>query len=134
MRVFIWFSGKWKLPEIWGNILSEDFICEFLYYTSKYVCTGNFSGKILPQISGNFHFPENQMNTLNEIKPIGFFDGLFAHLSIKVPAHLPLVQTISVCLHFFMEQNSLPEKGEIIGTGRPYINLNCAGRFSTEIV
>ena len=33
-----------------------------------------------------------------------------------------------------MKQNSLPEKVEIIRTGRTFINLNFAGRFSTEIV
>ena len=49
----------------------------------------------------------------------------------KKPA---IVQTISVCLHFCMKQNSLPEKGDIIGTGRTYINLNFAGRFPAEIV
>ena len=39
--------------------------------TSKYVCAGKFSGKILPKISGNFHIPENQMNTLNVTKNEG---------------------------------------------------------------
>ena len=55
-------------------------------------------------------------------------------LAVKAVVHQTIVQTISVCLHFFMKQNSLPEKGEIIGTGRTYMNLNFAGRFPAEIV
>ena len=54
--------------------------------------------------------------------------------SLKAVVHQTIVQTISVCLHFCMKQNSLPEKGEIIGTGRTYMNLNFAGRFPAEIV
>ena len=48
--------------------------------------------------------------------------------------HQTIVQTISVCLHFCMKQNSLPEKGEIIGTSRTHMNLNLAGRYPAEIV
>ena len=51
-----------------------------------------------------------------------------------MPAHSALGQTTSLCLHFCIQQNSLPEKVEVIRTGRPYINLHCAGRFSPEIV
>ena len=54
--------------------------------------------------------------------------------AFEVVVHQTIVQTISVCLHFCMKQNSLPEKVEVIGTGRLNINLNCAGRFLTEIV
>ena len=54
--------------------------------------------------------------------------------TFKAVVHQTIVQTISVCLHFCMKQNSLPEKGEIIGTGRTYMNLNFAGRFPAEIV
>ena len=63
-----------------------------------------------------------------------FIASLLHSQILKVPAHLPLGQTISVCLHFCMKQNSLPEKGEIIGTGSTYMNLNCAGRYLAEIV
>ena len=59
---------------------------------------------------------------------------LESNSGFKVVAHLPLCQTISVCLHFRMKQNSSPEKVEIIGTGRTYMNLNFAGRFLPEIV
>ena len=53
---------------------------------------------------------------------------------MAVSHYKPTGQTISVCLHFCMKQNSLPEKVEIIGTGSIYMNLNFAGQFLAEIV
>ena len=42
-RVFIWFSGKWKLPEIWGNIKPENFPVLQTYFE----VVPKFMGKIL---------------------------------------------------------------------------------------